>query len=146
MKKILFPALMVLLLAGASYAQNKGPVIRFETTEHDYGTIYQNADGSCEFSFTNVGDEPLILSQVRSSCGCTIPKWPKEPILPGQSGVITVTYDTKRIGVISKTIKVLSNATQPDLDLQIKGTVIQKPNEVLPIKPVNEGLNPGNNQ
>lgn len=122
--------------------QNKGPAIKFDIMEYDYGTIYQGGDGNCEFKFKNTGDEPLILSSVRSSCGCTVPSWPKDPILPGQSASIKVTYDTKRIGTISKQISVVSNATEPNQTLAIKGTILQKPSEILPEKKVNEGFTP----
>ncbi len=144
MKKLLVSFLVVIIASSALHAQSKGAIIKFDKNVHDYGTIYQNADGKSEFSFSNVGDEPLVLSSVRSSCGCTIPQWPKEPILPGQSGVIVVTYDTKRIGTISKQIVVLSNATESQITLNIKGNVLQKPDEVIPTKPVNDGLNPNN--
>lgn len=99
------------------------PVIAFEKTVHDYGTIPQHADGNCEFKFTNDGKEPLILSNVRSSCGCTVPTWPRQPIMPGQSDVIKVKYDTKRIGMINKSIHVYSNATVPTITLKIKGKI-----------------------
>jgi len=122
--------------------QKKGPIVTFDYLVYDYGTIYQGADGKCEFTFKNTGDEPLILSNVRSSCGCTVPKWPKEPILPGQSSSIQVSYDTKRIGTISKQIYVVSNATEPNLTLSIKGNILQKPNEILPEKKINEGFTP----
>lgn len=145
MKKLLLISIIFLMAANMANAQNTGAIIKFDNTEHDYGTIYQNADGSCMFNFSNIGDEPLILSQARSTCGCTVPKWPKEPILPGQSGVINVTYDTKRVGTINKQITVLSNATESTVILNIKGSVLQKPNEVLPIKPANEGLTPTTN-
>ena len=105
-----------------------GAIIKFDKTTHDYGTIEQNGDGKCEFTFTNAGKEPLILTNVRSSCGCTVPTWPREPILPGQSKVIKVKYDTKRLGVINKTIHVYSNATTPSVTLRIKGKVIANPN------------------
>jgi hypothetical protein len=144
MKKIIVCSLICLLTAGLSLAQNKGAIIKFENTVHDYGTIYQNADGSCDFKFSNQGDEPLVLSSVRSSCGCTIPVWPKEPVLPGQSAIIKVTYDTKRIGGINKQITVISNATESSVILNIKGTILQKPDEVFPEKPVNSGLTPQN--
>ena len=62
-----------------------GPEISFPKTTHDYGTIYLNGDGTYNFEFTNTGNEPLILSKPRSSCGCTVPAWPKEPILPGET-------------------------------------------------------------
>ena len=99
------------------------PKIEFKNTEHDFGTIEQNGDGTTEFVFTNTGDAPLILSNVRSSCGCTVPKWPRDPIAPGDSASIDVKYDTRRIGSFSKTITVYSNATETPILLKIKGTV-----------------------
>ncbi len=143
MKRLLGVVLGLFLISSA-FAQT-GAVIKFNKLVHDYGTIYQNADGNSEFSFTNKGDQPLVLSSVRSSCGCTVPQWPKEPILPGQSGSIRVTYDTKRIGTISKQVTVLSNATESQVTLNIKGNVLQKPEEVFPLKPANEALSPNNN-
>lgn len=147
MKRFIFCSfLFVSLFSYSSFAQqSKGPVIKFESQVYDYGTIYQGADGSCNFSFKNDGDEPLILSSVRSSCGCTVPKWPKDPILPGQTSSIQVTYDTKRLGTISKQITVVSNATEATLMLNIKGNVIQKPNEILPEKVINNGFTPSAN-
>lgn len=143
MKKLLFLSLIgIFFFSANAFSQKKGPGIKFEFLEYDYGTIYQGADGSSEFKFTNTGDEPLVLSSVRSSCGCTVPSWPKDPILPGQSGSIKVTYDTKRVGTISKQISVVSNATEPNLTLSIKGTVLQKPAEILPEKQVNQGFTP----
>jgi hypothetical protein len=144
MKKIVFLTVLSLLLSASLFAQdnNKAAIIKFENTVHDYGSIFQGADGNCEFKFTNMGDEPLVLSSVRSSCGCTVPSYPKDPILPGQSNVIKVTYDTKRLGAISKQITVISNATEGTVQLSIKGNVLQKPNEVLPEKQVNEGFTP----
>ncbi|MEI6124819.1 MAG: DUF1573 domain-containing protein [Bacteroidota bacterium] len=144
MKKLI---VFILVLTGIcstnSFSQtSKGPIIKFESVVYDYGTIYQGANGGCDFKFKNIGDEPLLLSDVRSSCGCTIPKWPKDPIFPGQSAVIQVTYDTKRLGTISKQISVVSNATEGTLTLSIKGNIIQKPTEVLPEKQVNSGFTP----
>jgi len=144
MNKVIL-VLFAAILSFSASAQNKGAIIKFEKNVHDYGTLYQNGDGKSEFTFTNTGDEPLVLSSVRSSCGCTIPQWPKEPILPGQSGVIVVTYDTKRIGTINKQITVLSNASENQVVLNIKGNVISKPDEVFPLKPANDGLTPNNN-
>lgn len=144
MKKVIF-VMLAIIFSFQTFAQKKGAILKFDKLVHDYGTVYQNGDGKSEFTFTNTGDEPLVLSSVRSSCGCTIPKWPKEPILPGQTGVIVVTYDTKRIGTINKQITVLSNATENQIILNIKGNVIQKPDDVFPVKPANEGLTPNNN-
>ncbi len=101
------------------------PEITLDKTVHDYGTIKKDADGSCKFTFKNTGKEPLVLSNVKSSCGCTVPSWSKDPILPGKSGVIKIVYDTKKVGPISKTITVMSNAKTNPVVLSIKGTVIE---------------------
>lgn len=132
MKKI-FSILMMGLFGMAAMAQQA--VITFEKTEHDFGKINE-ADGrvTTVFEFKNEGMEPLILSNVRASCGCTTPKWTKEPIEPGQNGQITVTYNPNgRPGRFQKTITVTSNATEATKRLFIKGEVIPKP-----AKPVNQ--------
>ena len=89
----------------------------------DYGTITQNSNGLKIFSFTNTGNAPLIISEVKTSCGCTVPAYSKEAILPGDDGQIKIKYDTKRTGSFTKTITVLSNAVQSRKTLKIKGTV-----------------------
>jgi hypothetical protein len=103
-----------------------GPEITFDKLENDYGTIIQGGDGNCVFKFKNTGNEPLILSDVRKSCGCTTPTWSKEPILPGQSGKIDVGYNTNNVGTFTKNITVISNATNATVVLTIKGTVNAK--------------------
>lgn len=100
------------------------PVMTFETEVIDYGTIEQGADGVREFKFTNTGKEPLIISNSRGSCGCTVPTWPKEPIKPGESSVIKVKYDTKRLGAINKSVTITSNASEPTKVIRIKGNII----------------------
>nr|NQU94151.1 DUF1573 domain-containing protein [Bacteroidota bacterium] len=115
------------------------PEIAFDKTVHDYGTVQYQGDGKCEFNFTNTGKEPLILTNVRSSCGCTVPKWPREPILPGQSDVIYVEYKTNRVGKINKTITVQSNATTKNVVLRIKGQVVKKQESAAPEKPKSVG-------
>ena len=99
------------------------PEISFENDVHDYGTVKNGADGNCEFKFTNTGKEPLIISNAVGSCGCTVPTFPKEPILKGQSAIIKVHYDTKRTGPFTKTVTVSSNAKTATKMLTIKGTV-----------------------
>jgi len=151
MKKIAFMmALMIMgtLLVSAqtepepAAVNPNAPEISFDKTVHDYGTIYQNGDGTCEFAFTNTGKEPLVLSTVRSSCGCTVPQWTREPILPGQAGTIKVKYDTKRMGAINKHITVLSNAKTPSVVLRIKGSVVMPPQETAPEKTGMQGSVP----
>jgi len=114
------------------------PVITFEKTEHDYGTVAYGGDGVCTFKFTNTGKEPLILQQPQSSCGCTVPTWPKEPVLPGESNEIKVTYNTKKVGPINKTVTVRSNAKNNTVVLRISGKVEADPNQSVPEKPTNE--------
>jgi hypothetical protein len=110
--------------------------ITFESEIHDYGTIKQGADGSCEFKFKNTGKDPLIISNARGSCGCTVPTWPKEPIMKGQTGVIKVHYDTKRVGAFTKTVTLTSNAKTDTKVLTIKGLVeaTDESTEAMPLK------------
>ena len=125
MKKIL-STLCMALVAVAMTAQQ--PVMTFEKTEHDFGKINE-ADGrvSTEFVFKNEGMAPLVLSNVRASCGCTTPSWTREPVEPGQSGSITVTYNPNgRPGRFQKTITITSNASNPTEKVYIKGEVIPK--------------------
>jgi hypothetical protein len=103
--------------------------ISFDKEQHDYGTIEQGANGVYEFKFTNTGKDPLIISNCKGSCGCTVPSWPKEPIRPGGSGAIKVSYDTKRIGAFNKTVTISSNAKSSNKTISIKGVVNAKPEE-----------------
>jgi len=118
------------------------PEITFDKLVHDYGTIEQHADGNGEFTFTNNGKEPLILSNVRSSWGCTIPAWPRQPVLPGQSDVIKVKYDTKKVGTINKSIHVYSNAKTSPVTLKVKGKILAKSAATMPEKEVNKTASP----
>ncbi|MDG2314964.1 MAG: DUF1573 domain-containing protein [Flavobacteriaceae bacterium] len=105
-------------------AQEKVAKIEFKSDVIDYGQVENGSDGVRVFEFTNTGDAPLVISRVYSSCGCTIPKKPDAPILPGENGEIQVKYDTKRTGPIRKTITVNSNATEATKALKIKGEVM----------------------
>ncbi len=153
MKKILLLLTMAVAVNFVT-AQNKteksepvkkknGPEITFKNVMHDYGTIYVGSDGSYEFEFTNTGNEPLILSKPRSSCGCTVPTWPKEPILPGETNKIKVTYNTHKPGPFNKSVTIYSNANKTVI-LRIKGKVIPKPAEALPEKKNAAGASPVN--
>lgn len=122
--KHLFTLLFVGLISFSLNAQEKVAKIEFKDTTIDYGTIEKGANGVRVFEFTNTGDAPLIISKVSSSCGCTIPKKPDAPIMPGETGEIEVKYDTNRVNPIRKTITVMSNADTPTVALKIKGLVI----------------------
>lgn len=126
--KNLITLLFVGLFSLAVSAQEKMAKIEFKTETIDYGTIEKGADGLRVFEFTNTGNAPLIISKVKSSCGCTVPKWSDQPIMPGESGEIQVKYDTKRVMPIRKTITVTSNADRPTIALKIKGNVVDPSN------------------
>ncbi|HEY5687194.1 MAG TPA: DUF1573 domain-containing protein [Yeosuana sp.] len=128
MKKLI-TILFIGLISFSINAQDKVAKIKFKTDTVDYGTIEKGADGLRIFEFTNTGDAPLIVSKVTSSCGCTVPKWSQEPILPGKTGEIQVKYDTNRVNPIRKTITVISNADTPTVALKIKGEVIDSSKE-----------------
>lgn len=151
MKK-LFPLLLSMSLIGfVGFAQtdkvNSGntsaPEITFEYELHDYGTIDYGSDGVYAFKFTNTGKDPLVISDAKGSCGCTVPKWPKEPILKGQTNFINVSYDTKRPGPFTKTVTVTSNAKTITKVLTIKGVVKsqEQTEDQTPIQK-NKGLSP----
>jgi len=119
---------LVGLVSFSLQAQEKKAEISFESDVVDYGEVAYGADGIREFKFTNTGDDVLIVARVYSTCGCTIPKKPEEPIQPGDSGIIEVKYDTKRPGPIRRTITVYSNASQEPYSLKIKGKVLPATN------------------
>ncbi len=134
MKKVIltycFLFLATFLVKAQDVPQNPNAAeIKFSATTHDYGTINQGANGDCEFKFTNTGKEPLILSNAVGSCGCTVPTFSKEPVMPGKTGVIKVHYDTNRVGGFSKNVTVTSNGKTDRVVLTIQGTVNAKPTE-----------------
>lgn len=139
MKKILSILTLLALATTFTFAQGtvvetaveaaapaEGPVMTFESTEVDYGKIQQNADPLRKFVFTNTGTEPLVIKHAKGSCGCTVPSYAKEPILPGETSEIEVRYDTKRIGKFTKTVTLTTNETVEKRVLRIKGEV-EKP-------------------
>lgn len=131
MKKALLSLSFLAFTAFSTMAQTEAiqvenpnaPEIVFETEVINYGNIEKGANGVREFKFTNTGKSPLIISNARGSCGCTVPTWPKEPIKPGESSVIKVKYDTNRPGPINKSVTITSNAKTPTKVLRIKGNI-----------------------
>ena len=121
--------LALVFFVGYAVQAQSGAKIEFKSEVIDYGEIAKGSDGVRTFEFTNTGDEPLVINRVYSSCGCTIPEKPEEPIAPGATGKIKVKYDTKRVGPIRKTITVYSNdMSQPTMPLKIKGTILPEDN------------------
>ena len=121
--------LLIVCLLSNTHAQDlvaggKAAIIDFETDIVDYGTIEQNSNGTRLFILTNKGNAPLIITKVKTRCGCTVPSYPKEPIPPGEQAQLEIHYDTKRLGSFSKTVTVFSNANEAKKVLKITGTVV----------------------
>ena len=111
-----------------------GAQIKFAKDIHDYGNVEYGGNGQCTFEFTNTGNAPLIISNAKGSCGCTVPSWPKEPVAPGATASLSVKYDTKRPGAINKSVTITSNASNsPTKVVRIKGTVKPKPTSGAPV-------------
>lgn len=130
MKKSIFTLLFFVIAFIGNAQENKtavavdnSPVFEFETDVMDYGKITQNADGVRKFKFKNVGKSDLIITSVSSTCGCTVPSYPKEAIKPGGQGEIEIKYNTAILGGFNKAITVFSNASEPQKMLRLKGIV-----------------------
>tara|TARA_R110002072_G_scaffold124085_1_gene259524 strand:- start:42092 stop:42496 length:405 start_codon:yes stop_codon:yes gene_type:complete len=129
--KIMKKLVLIALVALVSFAANAQAKITFKTETVDYGEIAKGSDGVRVFEFTNTGDAPLVITDVKSSCGCTVPKKPEGPVAPGASSTIQVKYDTNRVGPIRKNITVYSNADEPIKALKIKGEILADGKSVL---------------
>lgn len=134
-------SLLLLAVSFASYAQDevkqrdKGEM-KFETTRHDFGVFSQDsAIVTYDFVFTNVGKAPLVIHQASASCGCTVPEYTLEPVMPGCQGKISITYNGKgkRPGVFRKSITIHNNGKQTPVRLYIEGEMIEtiKPVELI---------------
>ena len=123
MKTILSVLILFLGTVSGVEAQN-GPKFQFVTEVIDFGEIKKGDDGVRVFEFTNVGNKPLILENVYSSCGCTTPSWTNTPVAPGETGEITVEYNTDIVGPIRRTITIYSNADENPKAIKIKGKVL----------------------
>lgn len=142
MRQIVFIFLtFTLLFAFKSEAQQLGPNISFEKTSHNYGTM-KESDGAAKykFMFTNTGSEPLIIQNVKPSCGCTSSDWTKNPVPPGGQGYVTAEYNPKnRPGKFSKSIRITTNAEPPTSILRISGEVIAKEKGITELYPASVG-------
>src|SRR5690606_4953768 len=104
-------------------ASASGARLTLDSDVVDYGTIDQGGEPLRVAKFKNTGTEPLIISGAKGSCGCTVPNWPKEPIMPGESSQIEIRYDTKRVGAINKTVTVTSNDPAGNKTIRVIGTI-----------------------
>ncbi len=117
--KIFYTLLIIGFISLSTTAQE----FKFEKEIINYGKIDKGSNGERVFVFTNIGDQPLIIKNIKSSCGCTVPKKPEGPIMPGEKGEIKVSYATNRVGGFSKSITIFSNAKNPRKVIRIKGLV-----------------------
>jgi hypothetical protein len=138
---ILFISLLMASLFGfTAFAQEiySGPAIRIDKETHNYGTLEYGANSDCAFTVTNIGTEPLIIAKAQPSCGCTQPVFSSEPIAPGESATIKVSYDTNRVGDFTKSITIMSNAVNEGTKIvYIKGTVLPQAVETSPNQSTN---------
>ncbi|MDB5006320.1 MAG: hypothetical protein JWP45_713 [Mucilaginibacter sp.] len=127
MKKILILCAVILGFAFSVSAQdNENAEFKFNEEKHDFGKIAQGTPVTTIFTFTNIGKEPLILTEVRPTCGCTIADYTKTPVKSGESGAIKITYNAAVAAPFNKTIVVTSNAKTPQKYLNIVGEVVAK--------------------
>ncbi len=139
MRKALFLcASLILFVVGMNAQQDESAapttkaIMTFEDGNHDttvdFGTLEQNGDPLRVVKFTNTGTEPLIIKNARGSCGCTVPTWPKEPILPGETSEIEIRYATNRIGKINKKVTITTNEEKQHV-ISVVGKVLKKEEE-----------------
>jgi hypothetical protein len=128
-----FICIVITMFSTSLFSQNddtkieithEGAFLEVDKFVHDYGTIPRKSNGDCIFILFNTGNQPLVLTNVQTSCGCAAADWPHKPIPPGESRELKITYDTRRIGNFSKSIKIFSNSEKSLMELQIKGTVV----------------------
>ena len=125
-KKIILSILAIQLLITLQAQTTKEPKIEFLQVVYNYDTITQGSNGECIFIYKNIGNAPLVISKLSSSCGCTIPKYNKKPTMPNDTDTIKVKYNTSQLGSFRKTIVVKSNAiNEATVVLTIKGVVVK---------------------
>ena len=133
MKRLVLSMIALAAFTTATLAQNApaAPAVnpnaadfKFEKEVHDFGNVKEGTQAEYVFKFTNIGKEPLVITNVQASCGCTTPKWTKEPVKPGESGQVTAIYNSKgRPGNFNKAVTITSNAKTAQKVLFIKGNV-----------------------
>jgi hypothetical protein len=134
------PALVFFFSSSVAFAQG---VIKFETENHDFGKVTEGNLATHEFKFKNTGNQPVVISNVQASCGCTTPEWTKEPVMPGKTGFVKAAYNSNgRPGVFNKTITVTSNAAEASKVLAIKGDVISREEAKKMVTPEQKAMSP----
>ena len=126
-KLIILCSVVFLFASVAAFKVEEKAEFKFEKETHDFGKIPQGKPVSVEFKFTNTGNEPLIITNIESVCGCTVPKYTNTPVLKGQTGTISVTYNAAALAPFSKGLTIRSNAKTPIKVIYIKGEVVASP-------------------
>lgn len=146
--KVLFVVALGLLIATIGFGQDAemvdGPVMSFDNLVVDYGDIEQHSDPLRIAKFTNTGTAPLVIKNARGSCGCTVPTYPKEPIMPGETAELEIRYDTKRVGKINKTVTITTNELTDPIVLKVVGKIARAAKEESVPKPKTGLFKPGN--
>jgi hypothetical protein len=133
MKKVFLFAALCLCTGMAALAQQADTTVKFTVTVHDFGEIVKNAGPQTyAFEFTNVGAEPVTISNVSASCGCTTPGWTREPVEPGQKGEVKATYNPSAVTPFDKTLTVSTSGVPAQIVLHIKGRVVEAPSAETP--------------
>jgi len=123
--KVFFSALVLFIgLTTVSFAQ-KG-VLKFKEETHKFGKVPQGTPVTNIFTFTNTGTDPIVISNVTVSCGCTTPEWSKTPVLPGKTGTIKATFNAAAAGPFNKPVTVFSNTEGGSITLYLNGEVVTK--------------------
>jgi hypothetical protein len=123
MNKFLSIALLILLCACSTTVTRNDASIGFNKEKHDFGTVAYKKEAACTFEFSNTGKSVLVIYDVKTSCGCTVPEWSKEPIRPGEKGLLKIKYDAAYPGVFHKTVEVIYNGPGSPVSLEINGEV-----------------------
>lgn len=127
MKKIIFVSFLILYSLNLYCQETNKPTIVFDSLVYDFGELTKGENAECVFIFQNKGNLPLIITEVKAACGCTVPTWTKEPVKPGSSGSVKVKYNTNTVGVFNKTIVVNTNDNaNRSITISIKGEVKKK--------------------
>ncbi len=121
--------------AVAASVPNAEALISWSTEIYEFGSIEQNVPATAEFVLTNEGKQPLIITDVKKTCGCTVPAYNDEPIMPGESSTIKATYNAKKAGPFTKTVKVYTTLSDQPILLKLKGNVEKKDEAAVTAEP-----------
>ena len=136
MKRIILFINLLVIFCMYGWAQAQ---ITFDKKVHEFGTVLWKNPVTATFTITNSGDKPLVISNVTTSCGCTVANWTKTPIAPGASGVVSSTFDSKALGRFQKSIGIYSNASERPIYLAIRGEVTADPKNYIVTHPYKIG-------